>query len=373
MTDGKSYPGFTGERFPEKFDIRAMPEQPNDLKPGQLPEDEIRKFFTKGYVVVNDFFKPSELEPVKDAINQYVDVLANKLYEAGKIKDPYSDHGYLDRLCKLEEEFPGANILCFKQMGSVPQALKDLWSNERLLNVVEQLIGPDIAGNPVWNLRTKTPKNEATTVPWHQDCSYTDNSSYNVLIPTAWIPFLDTDENNGCLQIIENGHQPGLVARHQCCWGGTWYTMLEEEEMVNTLGIDVKKQLKTLPIKYGSMVLFNNVIPHRSLDNLSDHVRWSVDLRWQRPSDPACFYGLKDAVVMRSSKDPNLKIDWESFDSINRHEAQDKMLKDDSTVQSIPQEDPDFDIRILGPWMKKWELVHTNRHTEEFVRSEKAQ
>jgi hypothetical protein len=29
------------------------------------------------------------------------------------------------------------------------------------------------------------------------------------------------------------------------------------------LGIDIEKQLKTLPIKYGSMVLFNNVIPHR--------------------------------------------------------------------------------------------------------------
>ena len=48
------------------------------------------------------------------------------------------------------------------------QAFRDLWSNPRLLNVVEQLIGPDIMGHPVWNLRTKTPQNEATTVPWHQ-------------------------------------------------------------------------------------------------------------------------------------------------------------------------------------------------------------
>ena len=48
------------------------------------------------------------------------------------------------------------------------QAFRDLWSNERLLNAVEQLIGPEIAGHPVWNLRTKTPNNEASTVPWHQ-------------------------------------------------------------------------------------------------------------------------------------------------------------------------------------------------------------
>ena len=50
----------------------------------------------------------------------------------------------------------------------VSQSLEALWSNERLLNVVEQLIGPDIIGHPVWNLRTKVPNNEETTVPWHQ-------------------------------------------------------------------------------------------------------------------------------------------------------------------------------------------------------------
>ena len=48
------------------------------------------------------------------------------------------------------------------------QGYRQLWTNERLLNLVEQLIGPDISGSPVWNLRTKTPQNEATTVPWHQ-------------------------------------------------------------------------------------------------------------------------------------------------------------------------------------------------------------
>ena len=51
---------------------------------------------------------------------------------------------------------------------TILQAYGNVWANERLLNVVEQLIGPDIAGNPVWNLRTKTPQNDATTVPWHQ-------------------------------------------------------------------------------------------------------------------------------------------------------------------------------------------------------------
>jgi hypothetical protein len=26
------------------------------------------------------------------------------------------------------------------------------------------------------------------------------------------------------------------VAKHQCCWGGTWYVQLEEDQMASTLG-----------------------------------------------------------------------------------------------------------------------------------------
>ena len=49
------------------------------------------------------------------------------------------------------------------------QAFQDIWANERLLNVAEQLLGTsDIIGHPVWNLRCKTPNSKATTVPWHQ-------------------------------------------------------------------------------------------------------------------------------------------------------------------------------------------------------------
>ncbi len=39
------------------------------------------------------------------------------------------------------------------------------------------------------------------------------------------------------LQVIEGGHRSGRVATHQCCHGGTWYVMLEEEEIEKSLGM----------------------------------------------------------------------------------------------------------------------------------------
>ncbi|XP_060568349.1 uncharacterized protein LOC132726952 [Ruditapes philippinarum] len=84
--DDKHFPGYTEDAFPELFDSRAMPTQPKELKPGQLPEDQIREYFENGYIVIEDFFKDSELQPMRECINQIVDDLAQKLYKAGKIK-----------------------------------------------------------------------------------------------------------------------------------------------------------------------------------------------------------------------------------------------------------------------------------------------
>ncbi|GFR67199.1 phytanoyl-CoA dioxygenase 1-like [Elysia marginata] len=51
----------------------------------------------------------------------------------------------------------------------IDQSFQRLWSNERVLNLMEQILGPEVAGHPVWNLRTKTPRSEAVNIPWHQD------------------------------------------------------------------------------------------------------------------------------------------------------------------------------------------------------------
>ncbi|XP_059145123.1 phytanoyl-CoA dioxygenase domain-containing protein 1-like isoform X2 [Physella acuta] len=352
-------PGLVPDARPELFDIRAMPEQPKILKPGQLEESLIREFFEKGYLLVPKFFTEEELEPCRKSIEKLVDDLAQALYDGGKIKNLYKEQGLFQRLIYLEKEFPGANIILHKQ-GTLTEAFQNVWSNERLLNVVEQLVGPEIMGHPVWNLRTKTPQNEATTVPWHQDSAYLDNESYGVLQATAWIPLLDATEKNGCMEVISGGHLAGKVARHTCCWGDTWYVETDVEHAEKTLNVDFVKDKVLCPVPYGGMLLINNMIPHRSLNNCSDEIRWSLDLRWQNPEKPVGFYGLKQGVLMRSEKNPVEKIDWDSFNSVDRH------IQADINCKVIVEEDP-FDTTIVGPWMQKWEMTHTNRHTEKLA------
>lgn len=74
-----------------------------------------------------------------------MDILVDKLYKGGKIKDKCENAGFYERLTLIEQQFKGAAVLLHK-MGHFPEGFRKIWSNERLLNVVEQLIGLDIAG-----------------------------------------------------------------------------------------------------------------------------------------------------------------------------------------------------------------------------------
>ena len=69
-------------------------------------------------------------------------------------------------------------------------------------------------------------------------------------------------------------------------------------------------------------VLFKKWLVMCSLPNKSDIIRWSLDLRWQNPKMDNGFYGLKKSVLMRTSEEPDLKIDWTEMAGIDRTKKQ---------------------------------------------------
>ena len=57
---------------------------------------------------------------------------------------------------------------------------------------------------------------------------------------------------------------------------------------------------------------------HCSLPNVSNDVRWSIDLRWQSPREDFGFYGIQQGILMRSPGQPDLKPDWDEFFKVDR-------------------------------------------------------
>lgn len=277
-----------------------------------LSESQIEQYLDQGYLILPNFFTRSELSVVEADIDQLVDNLANKLKKFGKLTNIHSDKGFLDRLTALEKECPGASVKLHMQ-GLLTRGIAHLWSSKKLLDLVETFIGSDIVGHPVWNIRSKTPINPLVTVPWHQDCAYLAPESRHTLQPTAWIPLVDANHENGCLQIIPGQHQSEYEHRKERETGHehSWYLTVDEHNLPNG-------EIVTCEMPKGSVLLLNQLIPHRSTENYSNGIRWSLDLRWQNPALPAGA-GNKKCIPMRSSSDPTFTQQWQDLTEMNRN------------------------------------------------------
>ena len=119
--------------------------------------------------------------------------------------------------------------------GIMGRASRDLWSYDKLLNVLEQLIGPEVSGNPVWNIRIKVPGVSEADVPWHQvseilsssnielqiiitisfpqDNGYFTDDVQETLMVTAWIPMHDTNSYNGGMEMVRRSHRKGILGK----------------------------------------------------------------------------------------------------------------------------------------------------------------
>lgn len=84
-------------------------------------------------------------------------------------------------------------------------------------------------------------------------------------------------------------------------------------------------------------------------------------MRWQKSNTNVGFYGLKEGIEMRRSGE-KYKIDWNPF--LNQLISN---VVDDPTKT---KEENEYDTAISGPWMKKWEIIHENKHTERLRRFE---
>lgn len=84
-------------------------------------------------------------------------------------------------------------------------------SHPGILDLVEQLIGPDIVlwGSQVFCKLPRTGK----AIPWHQDGQYWPIRP--IATCSAWIALDDATPENGCMRFIPGSHSGGSIYRHR--------------------------------------------------------------------------------------------------------------------------------------------------------------
>ena len=167
--------------------------------------------------------------------------------------------------------------------------LDDLIRDPRVLDPVEQLIGPDIlCWSTIFWIKDSGSK---SFVGWHQDNTYWGLSSRNVI--TAWFAISDASVDAGCMKVMPGTHQ-GETLRHEDTYHQD--NMLTRGQVIP--GLDESRAV-FMPLKAGEMSLHNYCLAHGSGPNVSPDRRIGVSMHFMPPGTKQVVGAWDCAALVR--------------------------------------------------------------------------
>ena len=166
--------------------------------------------------------------------------------------------------------------------------LWDLAHNPKILDVVEDLIGPDILLylSTLWFKDAQDGK----YVSWHQDSAYYGLDPHDVI--TLWFAFTDSNEENGCVQILPGSHKEPDY-QHVETYAAD--NLLARGQSIE--GLDTSKAVK-LKLKAGQFSMHHERLLHGSDPNISDDRRLGMSFTFL-PTRVRCNLPDRTAVLVR--------------------------------------------------------------------------
>jgi len=245
----------------QKQDLRFEPVKTETLN--ALSAADIRHYNAQGFVQPFDIFDATEIAEIR----AYIDDLMTQMGEDGA----YGINCYQARL----------------------SGLYDIATNPRILDRVEDIIGPDILcwATAILSKKPHDPK----AVPWHQDASFWSLSPARTV--TVWLAIDDADAKNSAMRFIPGTHDRGALDVQST---GDAAVFHKETANAEALGAPFTNELKA-----GQISLHADMLVHGSQPNVSDRRRCGFTLRYCPPSvqitDPGWAKGV-EAISCRGDK-----------------------------------------------------------------------
>ena len=291
-----------------------------------MPNQDLRdQFNTQGYLVIEELFDQAAImKPIRAEYESLLNGLIQDWQAAGVLPKLPADYDFYDKLKACYEQgcdwfqpmdisLPADEITADTPMHFGP-AVFDMVTYAPLLDIVEQIIGPEITSNPIQHVRLKPPsvnlaqdeiRAHITATDWHQDRGVTHDEADETDMVTVWIAVNDATEENGCLQVIPRDHDDAYSDKllPHCA---------KSQTAIADGFIDLGKAI-SLPVPSGSVILLHPLTAHSSLANQSDRFRWSFDIRFNRTGQPTGRSHFPDFIA-RSKANPSDELrDWRQW------------------------------------------------------------
>jgi ectoine hydroxylase-related dioxygenase (phytanoyl-CoA dioxygenase family) len=261
-----------------------------------------RQFENEGYVKLTGLLDALVVSQARAAMEELVEYHAQSLVAAGKLASTLAEEPFETRFFRLYENHLDDAPKSFRRELHLT-GLFDLFFSPILLDVVEELIGPEIRLYPNYSARPKFPEWKGTEVLWHQDGGYTEQiggpagSVEAQRMVNVWTPLVPARALNGCMQFVPGTHKLGSVPHES----REYYLEIAQE----SLDPHVKKAID-IELDPGDVVLFQNLLFHRGQPNLSSEIRWSFDWRYQDAGQPTLR--KEEGHIARSRNNPQQAV-----------------------------------------------------------------
>jgi ectoine hydroxylase-related dioxygenase (phytanoyl-CoA dioxygenase family) len=233
----------------------------NDLRPGNLSPTSLKEALElRGYALVRDLIPRPDVEAVLADVT-------GVLSRAGWLR---SDHSASDRIPSAGASYGDPDPIFKKTYQDVFNLEKfhALPHHPALKKVMRMIVGDHVLIHPKPIGRLIFPRCERLVTHAHQDYEFMggDPEFY-----TVWIPLHDCPLEVGPLRILEGSHRYGIQEHER------------ENLHVPEISLDIVSgdQWVEGRVNAGDVLIFHSLTVHAASPNISDHMRLSLDCRFQ--------------------------------------------------------------------------------------------
>lgn len=273
-----------------------------------LTATQIAAFQRDGYLVVDNVLDAGTIAGIRA---EYAALLSGLIEGWGMTSSGDMEQDLIaayraghDWFQPMDISLPAGDIAVDTPMHFGP-AVFNMVTHPRLLDMVEDLIGPEITSNPIQHVRIKPPAGDLRQgeirahvggTDWHQDRAVALEEADETRMVTVWLAITDATVENGCLQVAPRTPKmlPHCPQRQTAIAPGHLDT----------------SDARPLPVRAGGAVIFDPMTPHASLENHSDGFRWSFDLRYQVTGAPTGRPFFPEFVARSRTRPETELTDW---------------------------------------------------------------
>ncbi|MEX3014769.1 phytanoyl-CoA dioxygenase family protein [Gymnodinialimonas hymeniacidonis] len=200
--------------------------------------------------------------------------------------------GYFDKLMSDLGPDGAYGINCYQARMA---GIWDIATDARILDLVQDIIGPDII---CWASAILSKKPDGSRqVPWHQDASFWKLSPARTV--TVWLAIDDADAENAAMRFIPGTHNRGVIETSEMGADSVFHKGIADAEQYGAPFVNA--------LKAGQASLHADMLVHGSDINRSNRRRCGLTLRYCSPesqiTDPEWARGV-EAIIARGA-DPS--------------------------------------------------------------------